>query len=90
VIFNNNINNKKPTFTWKLTNTLINDNLVKEEIKKEIKDFLDVPTCNKDTCSTMFSLIFNSQKLERTQMSLNRGMDTENVVHFHNGVLLSY
>jgi hypothetical protein len=28
------------------------------------------------------SLIYNSQKLERTQMTLNRGMDTENVVHF--------
>ena len=27
------------------------------------------------------SLIYNSQKLERTQMSLNRGIDTENVVH---------
>ena len=24
------------------------------------------------------SLIYNSQKLERTQMSFNRGMDTEN------------
>jgi hypothetical protein len=24
--------------------------------------------------------------LERTQMSLNRRMDTENVVHLHNGV----
>ena len=24
------------------------------------------------------SLIYNSQKLEKTQMSLNRGMDTEN------------
>ncbi len=23
-------------------------------------------------------------------MSLNRGMDTENVVHLHNGVLISY
>jgi hypothetical protein len=30
------------------------------------------------------SLIYNSQKLERTQMSLNKGMDTENVVHLHN------
>ena len=29
------------------------------------------------------SLICNSQKLERTQMPLNRGMDTENVVHLH-------
>ena len=27
------------------------------------------------------SLIYNSQKLERTQMPLNRGMDSENVVH---------
>jgi hypothetical protein len=41
MIFNNNINNRKPTFTWKLNNTLLNDNLVKEEIKKEIKDFLE-------------------------------------------------
>jgi hypothetical protein len=31
--------------------------------------------------------IYNNQKLERIQMSLNRGMDTENVVHLHNGVL---
>jgi hypothetical protein len=36
------------------------------------------------------SLTYKSQKLERTKMSLNRGMDTENVVHSHNGVLLSY
>ena len=36
------------------------------------------------------SLIYNSQKLERTQMSFNKGMDIENVVHLHNGVLLSY
>ena len=28
------------------------------------------------------SLIYNCHKLERTQMSLNRGMGTENVVHF--------
>ena len=41
LIFNNNINNKKPTLTWKLNNTLLNDTLVKEGIKKEIKDFLE-------------------------------------------------
>ena len=29
------------------------------------------------------SLIYNSQKLERIQMSFNRGMDTENVVDLH-------
>jgi hypothetical protein len=50
----------------------------------------DVSTPNKDTCSNMFiAVIYNSQKLERTQMSLNRRMDTENVVHLHIGVLLS-
>ena len=30
------------------------------------------------------SLIYNTQELERTQMSSNRGMDTESVVHLHN------
>jgi hypothetical protein len=39
LIFNNSINNRKPAFMWKMNNTLPNDNLVKEEIKKEIKDF---------------------------------------------------
>ena len=34
------------------------------------------------------SLIYNSQKLEIIQMSLNRGMDTENVVHLHNGDII--
>ena len=52
----------------------------------------DVPTGKKGTCSTMFiaALFYNSQKLERTQMSLNKGIHTENVVHLYNGVLLSY
>ena len=36
------------------------------------------------------SLIYISQNLERTQMSFNIEIDTENVVHLHNGVLLSY
>jgi hypothetical protein len=35
------------------------------------------------------SHIYNSQKLERTQMSLNRGMDTENVVHLHNSIVFN-
>ena len=42
MIFNNKINNRKPTFTWKLNNTLLNDILVKDRIKKEIKDFLEL------------------------------------------------
>ena len=36
--FNNN-NNRTPTYSWKLNNSLLNDNLVREEIKKEVKDF---------------------------------------------------
>ena len=32
------------------------------------------------------SLIYNSQKMERAQMSINRRMNTENVVHLHNGL----
>jgi hypothetical protein len=32
LIYNNNKNNRKPTYMWKLN--LFNDNLVKEEIKK--------------------------------------------------------
>jgi hypothetical protein len=39
LIFNNNINNRKPMLTWKLNNTLLNDTLVKEEIKKKLKTF---------------------------------------------------
>jgi hypothetical protein len=41
LIFKNNMNNRKPTFTWKLINTFLNDTLVKEGIKKETKDFLE-------------------------------------------------
>ena len=37
----NNINNRKPTFTWKLNTTVLNDTLVKEGIKKEIEDFVE-------------------------------------------------
>jgi hypothetical protein len=35
-------------------------------------------------------LICDSQKLKTTWMSHERRMDTENVVHLHNGILLSY
>ena len=41
LVSNNNKNNRKPTYTWKLNNILLDDNLVKEEIKKEIKDVLE-------------------------------------------------
>ena len=37
-------------------------------------------------CST----IYNSQDMEATYMPTSIGMDKENVVHIHNGILLSY
>ena len=41
LVFNSNKNNRKPTYTWKLNNILLNDTLDKEETKKEIKEFLE-------------------------------------------------
>ena len=38
LVFNNNKNNRKPTYTWKLNNVLLNDNLVKEK-RKKLKTF---------------------------------------------------
>jgi hypothetical protein len=35
---------------WKLNNTLLNDNLIKEEIKKENKDFLEFNENEITTC----------------------------------------
>jgi hypothetical protein len=39
LIFNNNINNRKPTYTWKLNNTLLNDTLIKKGKKKKLRTF---------------------------------------------------
>ena len=36
------------------------------------------------------STIHNSQVMKATQMSLDRGMDKEDVVHTYNGMLLSH
>jgi hypothetical protein len=37
LIFNNNINNRKSTFKWKLNNSLLNDS--KNEKRKKLKTF---------------------------------------------------
>jgi hypothetical protein len=47
--FNNNKNNRKLTYPWKLNNSLLNDNL----FRKEIKDFLDFNE-NDDTARPNF------------------------------------
>ena len=37
-------------------------------------------------CST----IYNSQAMKATKMSINRGMEKEDVAHIYNGILLSH
>ena len=48
----------------------------------------DVPTSKKDTCSTMFiaALFIIARSWKEPHMPLNRGMDTENVVHLHSAI----
>jgi hypothetical protein len=42
---------------WKLNNALLNDNVVKEEIKKEIKDFLELNENEATTYSNLWGTI---------------------------------
>ena len=41
LVSNSNKNNRKPTYMWKLNNVPLNYNLIKEEIRKEVKPFLE-------------------------------------------------
>jgi hypothetical protein len=81
LVLNSNKNNGKPTYTQKLNNALPNDNLVKEEIKKEIKDFLEFNE-NKTTSyqslrdtmkavlrGKLIALSASKKKLERAHIS---------------------
>jgi hypothetical protein len=45
---------------WKLNNILLNDSLVKDEIKKEIKDFLEF---NENCCRPSVSLCLHGTGL---------------------------
>jgi hypothetical protein len=42
---------------WKLNNILLNDNLVKEEIKKEIKDFLSLMKMKPETYPNLWDTV---------------------------------
>lgn len=53
-------------------------------VSKELFSICRLPHCPMD------HMIYNSKKLETTQMSPNQGMDTVNVVHLQYGILLSY
>ena len=51
----------------------------------------DVSTGKKDTCSTMFiAALFIIARSWKEPRCPSTGMDTENVIHLQNGVLLSY
>jgi hypothetical protein len=52
----------------------------------------DVPTGNKDTCSTMFiaTLFIIARPGKNPDVPQQRNGYKKNVVHLHNGVLLSY
>ena len=52
-VLNNNKKSGKCTYKWKLNNTLLDDNLVKEEIKKEIEDFLEFNENEATTCPNL-------------------------------------
>ena len=59
--FNNNSNTRKPTNAWKLNSQLLNHPWVKEEIKKEIKVFLEFNE-NKDRTYSFMGHSENSAK----------------------------
>jgi hypothetical protein len=58
LVFNNSKNYRKPTYTWKLNNYLLNDNLVREERNKEIKDFLEF----KENIDTSYPNLWDTMK----------------------------
>jgi hypothetical protein len=86
LIFNNNINNRKPTFIWKVKNTLLNNTWVKEEIKKEIKDFSEFNENEAKTYPNLWDKIkvFLREKLialSATKKKLERAHTSNLTVH---------
>jgi len=71
-------------FLWKFGIDLLQDTVIRAYIQRTLHS----PTRTL-TNYIHSSLIYNSQKLERTQMPFNRKVNTENVLHLHNEILVS-
>jgi hypothetical protein len=54
LVSNNSNNYRKPIYTWKLSNSLLSDNFVGEEIKKEIKGFLEFNENEGTSCPNLW------------------------------------
>jgi hypothetical protein len=78
LIFTDDINNRNPTFTWKLKNNLLNDTLVKEEIKKEIKDFLEF---NENEAITYPNIWYTMKAVKRKNSSECLQNETRQSIH---------
>jgi hypothetical protein len=57
LVFNNSKSNKKPTYMWKLNNYLLNDNLVREEIKDLLEFNENEGTTYPTLCDTMKAVL---------------------------------
>jgi hypothetical protein len=86
LIFNNNKNNRKPTYTWKLNNVVFNDNFIKEEIKKEVKNFLEQPgsPSTEEWIQKMWYIYtteyYSTIKSNDFMKFTNKWMDLENII----------
>jgi hypothetical protein len=86
LIFNNNINNRKPTFTWKLNSTLLNGILIKEGIKKEIKDSLE---CNENEATT-YPNLWDTMKAFLRQKLIDLNASKKKLERSHTSSLTTY
>jgi hypothetical protein len=69
LVFNNNKNTWKATYTCRLNSYLLNDNLVREEIKKEIKDFLQFNENEGTTYPNLWDTMKAALKGKHTSLS---------------------
>jgi hypothetical protein len=86
LIFNNNINNRKPTFRWKLNNTHLNDTLVKEEMMKEIKDFLEF----NENKATTYPNLWDTMKASLRGKLIALSASKKNLERAHTSCLITH